>query len=55
MNDKLLASIEREVLAWPGVSKHTPRGDQGHSGFRIPPATVYKVDQGRSCIPRTPA
>ena len=37
MNDELLASIEREVLSWPGVSKDAARGN-----FRVPPATVYR-------------
>ena len=37
MNDELLASIEREVLSWPGVSKET-----GGDSFRVPPATVYR-------------
>jgi len=40
MNDEVLASIEREVLDWPGVSKETHRG--GRRGLRVPPATVYK-------------
>jgi hypothetical protein len=26
MNDEVLASIEREVLDWPGVSKETHTG-----------------------------
>ncbi|MCA1687130.1 MAG: DUF5519 family protein [Actinobacteria bacterium] len=42
MNDELLASIEREVLDWPGVSKETHGGGQGQGGFWVPPATVYK-------------
>jgi Family of unknown function (DUF5519) len=42
MNDEVLASIEREVLDWPGVSKETHRGGQGQRGLRVPPATVYK-------------
>ena len=37
MNDELLASIEREVLSWPGVSKEAGRGS-----FRVPSATVYR-------------
>jgi hypothetical protein len=37
MNDELLASIEREVLSWPGVSK-----EAGGGSFRVPPATVYR-------------
>jgi len=42
MNDKLLASIEREVLGWPGVGKEIHRGGPGQGGFWVPPATVYK-------------
>ena len=42
MNDKLLASIEREVLGWPGVSKQAHGGGPGQGGFWVPPATVYK-------------
>jgi Family of unknown function (DUF5519) len=37
MNDELLASIERELLDWPGVSKEAHGG-----GYRVPPATVYR-------------
>ena len=42
MNDELLASFEREVLGWPGVSKETAKGGQGQGGFWVPPATVYR-------------
>ncbi len=42
MNDELLASIEREVLGWPGVSKETGRGGPGQGGFWVPPFTVYR-------------
>ena len=42
MNDELLASIEREVLGWPGVSKETGSGGLGQGGFWVPPATVYR-------------
>jgi hypothetical protein len=42
MNYELLASIEREVLEWPGVNKETHSGGQGQGGFWVPPATVYK-------------
>jgi hypothetical protein len=42
MNDELLASIERELLDWPGVSKETHRSGLGQGGFWVPPATVYK-------------
>lgn len=43
MDDELLAMIEREMLDWPGVSKETHRGGRGQGGFRVPPATVYKL------------
>lgn len=43
MNDELSARIEREVLGWPGVSKETGGGGPGQGGFRVPPATVYRV------------
>ncbi len=42
MNEELSARIEREVLGWPGVSKETG-GGPGQGGFRVPPATVYRV------------
>ena len=36
MNDKLLASIEREVLSWPGVSKETGGGSfSGPTSHRL--------------------
>ncbi len=37
MNDELLASIEREILAWPGVSKET-RGTDVTPGIDV---TIY--------------
>lgn len=43
MNDELLASVEREVLSWPGVSKERFRGGPSRGGFYVPPATVYKL------------
>jgi hypothetical protein len=43
MNDELLEMVEREVLDWPGVSKETHGGGRGQGGFRVPPATVYKL------------
>jgi hypothetical protein len=43
MNDEPLASVEREVLSWPGVSKERFRGGSGRGGFYVPPATVYKL------------
>jgi hypothetical protein len=42
MNDELLTMVEREVLSWPEVSKHTGGGGRGQSGFWVPPATVYR-------------
>ncbi len=42
MNDELLASIEREVLGWPGVSKEAGGGGPGQGGFWVPPATAYR-------------
>ena len=46
MNDELLASIEREVLGWPGVSKEKHRGGPGQGRFWVPPATIYKFGRG---------
>ncbi len=43
MNDELLARVEREVLGWPGVSKERGGGGQGRGGFRVPPATIYRL------------
>jgi Family of unknown function (DUF5519) len=48
MKDELLASIEREVLGWPGVSKERGGGGPGRGGFWVPPATVYRF--GRTQI-----
>jgi len=42
MNDELLTMVEREVLGWPGVSKHTGGGGRGQGGSWVPPATVYR-------------
>ena len=42
MTDQLLASIEREVLAWPGVTKAEFEGGRGQGGFRVPPATLFR-------------
>jgi hypothetical protein len=39
---ELLASIEREVLGWPGVSKETAKGGPGQGGFWVPPFTLYR-------------
>lgn len=43
MNDELLAMVDREVLGWPGVSKERHEGGSGRGGFRVPPATIYKL------------
>jgi Family of unknown function (DUF5519) len=43
MNEELLASIEREVLSWPGVTKASSPGGQGRGGFRVPPFTSYRL------------
>ena len=42
MNVELLASVEREVLAWPGVTKEEFEGGRGEGGFRVPPATLFR-------------
>jgi hypothetical protein len=42
---QLLASIEREVLGWPGVSKVTANGGPGQGGFWVPPFTSYRFDR----------
>ncbi|HEX2280590.1 MAG TPA: luciferase family protein [Thermomicrobiales bacterium] len=42
MNDQLLASVEREVLAWPGVNKEEFAGGHGQGGFRVPPAILFR-------------
>jgi hypothetical protein len=42
MDDELLASIEREVLSWPGVSKQAGSGGPGRGGFWVPPFTSYR-------------
>ena len=43
MKRELLAQIEREVLNWPGVSKEESEGGTSGAGFRIPPATVFRL------------
>lgn len=43
MKRELLARIEREVLGWPGVSKVDSEGGTSGGGFRIPPATVFRL------------
>jgi hypothetical protein len=42
MNFQLLASVEREVLAWPGVTKEEFAGGRAQGGFRVPPATLFR-------------
>jgi Family of unknown function (DUF5519) len=42
VNDELLASIEREVLGWSGVSKETGKGGLGQGRFWVSPFTVYR-------------
>jgi hypothetical protein len=55
MNYELLASIGRELLGWPGVSKKTYRGGRGHGGFgfRRRPSTSLTAE--RSDTSTTPA
>jgi hypothetical protein len=42
MNDEILQQVEREVLAWPGVTKETFAGGRSQSGFQVPAATMYR-------------
>ena len=42
MNYELLASVERKVLGWPGLSKEVGTGSPGQGDFWVPPATIYK-------------
>jgi hypothetical protein len=42
MNAQLLASVEREVLAWSGVNKEEFEGGRGQGGFLVPPATLFR-------------
>ena len=42
MNEELLASIERELLGWPEVSKHSEKGGPGKGGFWVPPFTSFR-------------
>jgi deazaflavin-dependent oxidoreductase (nitroreductase family) len=42
LNVQLLASVEREVLSWPGVSKEEFAGGRGRGGFQVPPATMFR-------------
>jgi Family of unknown function (DUF5519) len=43
MNAELLASIEREILGWPGVRKASSQGGAGRGGYRVPPFTSYTL------------
>jgi Family of unknown function (DUF5519) len=43
MNEELLSIVDREVLGWPRVSKERHGGGSGQGGFRVPPATIYKL------------
>ena len=47
MKRELLARIEREVLGWPGVSKVESEGGTSGRGFRVPPATAYRLGRRR--------
>jgi hypothetical protein len=42
MDSQLLAAVERELLAWPGVSKEEFTGGRGQGGFWVPPATLFR-------------
>lgn len=42
MIERLIAMVDREVLAWPGVNTVTFDGGPGQGGFQVPPATVYR-------------
>jgi hypothetical protein len=42
MNEELFEQVEREILAWPGVSKVTFAGGRSQGGFWVPPATSYR-------------
>jgi len=57
MNDELLASIEREVLGWPGVSKEAggvTRAKPGF-GFHQPPSTGSAEDASGTSTTATAA
>ena len=43
MNEELLQQVEREILAWPGVSKETFAGGGSQSGFQVPAAPMFRV------------
>src|SRR5437660_9707792 len=42
MDHELLASLDREVVGWPGVSKEAQAGGPGRGGFWVPPFTSYR-------------
>ena len=42
MSEELFEQVEREILAWPGVSKVSFAGGHGQGGFRVPPATMFR-------------
>jgi hypothetical protein len=42
MNEDLFRLVEREILAWPGVSKETFAGGRSQGGFWVPPATMFR-------------
>jgi hypothetical protein len=43
MFDQLQATVEREILTWPGISKVYMEGGDAPGGFHVPPATVYNL------------
>ena len=42
MNEAILEQVERELLAWPGVSTVFMAGGRSPGGFQVPPATVFR-------------
>jgi hypothetical protein len=42
MNGEVMTLFEREVLAWPGVSKERAEGGPGRGGFWVPPFVSYR-------------
>jgi hypothetical protein len=43
MHDQLVATVEREILTWPGINKVFMAGGDAPGGFHVPPATVYNL------------
>jgi hypothetical protein len=43
MFDQLLATVDGEILSWPGISKVYMAGGDAPGGFQVPPATVYNL------------